>query len=82
MVLQCLPLPLPQALPLLQHPQQGNRAAAAGMLLNTSSQKASANRISAGEATLEQLINLCDFRRSRVDHLIVLLLVAACIIFA
>ena len=56
MALQCRP----QAQPLLVHPQQGNRAAAAGMLLNMPSQKAPANRISAGEAALEQLINLCD----------------------
>ncbi len=78
MVLQSLP----QALPLLLHPQQENRAAAAGMLLNMSSQKAPANRISAGEKPLElDRINPCDVRMVYLYSLDIITLVAACMIF-
>lgn len=84
MVLQSLPLALqclPMALPLRLHPQQLHRVAAAGMVLNMSSQKASANRISAGEATPEQLINLCDFGKVYLYSIDIITVVAACIIF-
>ena len=75
---------LPQALPPLLHLQQLHKVAAADMLLNMSSQKASANRISAGAATLEQLINLCIFGevgRVYLYSLDIVTVVAACMIF-